>query len=152
MRCHVVFALAGVICLSACDLNRTADSKKQSAANLDLQAKCAHDTSKWFSREWMPEPKGTVLLNYTNHYNSSQNKCFAVVEYHFQTDVGSSAWANELGLWNVYEHRKVAHFMEEHPDVTAADRRTSVDDCSVDGKICNSMDEFQKLTYSYMNE
>src|SRR5690348_9086823 len=100
---RLLIILGCLLILSGCDNVNLQNSKKQ---NLELQAKCAHDTAEWFSHEWMPEPKGTVRLDYSNHYNGTQNKCYAMVEYHFHTgDAGSSGWGNEISLWNVYEHR-----------------------------------------------
>ena len=65
--------------------------RNNTVTGYDLQVKCSKDAKAWFSENWSPTPKQTLSLDYRNHYNKSQNKCFILVDYHF-------SWVTRLGL------------------------------------------------------
>jgi hypothetical protein len=149
---------------SGCDTDKTAKLEKQNqelqaqlqkqqSANLDLQAKCSRDARVWFNEEW-PREKDTILLDFTNHYNKSMNKCFILVEYHFKIDKGES-WGNDMTLWDVYENTKYAHFYQSHFAyiVSGSGYKTTdqVITCEDQEKKCRSLDEFNNAISSYMN-
>src|ERR1700682_3437330 len=57
--------------------------KGQASADYDLQAKCSRDARAWFNETWSRD-RDTILLDFSNHYNKKENKCFIFVEYHYQ--------------------------------------------------------------------
>lgn len=157
-------ALVGIILLTAtgCDQDRITALEKQNqelkaqmekghaTADYDLQAKCAADARSWFDRTWRAD-KDTLLLNFTDHYNKAENKCFILVEYHF--NYSKDAWANNMSLWDVYENSEYGDFSENHithitPTFTVEDR---VDTCELGNSKCTSVNGFNDLARPYMS-
>ena len=102
--------------------------------------------------------KDTILLDFTNHYNAKQNKCFILAEHHFNSHlVGTGfgdSWSNMMNLFDIYENAKYAEFGENHytyykPTIHTGDE---VIMCNVQGTKCKSQDEFNNLTSTYMND
>ncbi len=128
-------------------------AQRNAATDLDLQAKCSKDSKAWFSESFSSD-KDTVLLDYSNHYNKEQNKCFLVVEWHYKSSFyGEGSWTNHLSLWDVYENAKLGEFVEQHiitfkPPST----RTEVQGCNVLDKKCMTVAEFDDLVRPYMNK
>jgi hypothetical protein len=87
--------------------------KDRNVAVYDLQAKCAKDAKVWFNDTWERD-KDTVLLDYTNHYNKSANRCYILVEYHHYSYLGNGSWFNNIMLYDVYENSHVGNFSESH--------------------------------------
>ena len=153
--------LAGLVVLitfAGCDSDRVAKLEKQTAdlerqvtqlhqsGQLELQAKCAKDAKAWFNENWNSRDPSTLLLNYTNHYNASKNKCFISIEYHFSGVTSDRAWYNSVSLHDVYENSKYGEINERH---TLDDIKVS--DCQVYSKKCSSMQEYQSLTAQFLN-
>src|SRR5712671_5178525 len=84
---------------------QTEVTKSQATADYDLQAKCSKDARAWFNENWGVRDKDTILLDFTNHYNKNQNKCYILIEFHYSTDQQGS-WTNSMSLWDVYENSK----------------------------------------------
>lgn len=125
--------------------------KEQVSADYDMQTKCSRDAKAWFNENWQRD-KSTVLLDYTNHYNKAQNKCFELVEFHYSLGNGPS-WVGDIMLWDVYENSKygnvsVTHIISFKP---VTEPRDSVGVCEVLGAKCNGVDEFNRLVQPYMN-
>jgi hypothetical protein len=125
--------------------------KSRVTGDYDLQARCSKDAKTWFNENWSRD-KGTELLDFTNHYNKSLNKCFILTEYHYDVGLGNS-WMNDVSLWDVYENLKYANFGEYHmisfkPTATENDR---VFTCEVFNKNCKALQEFNELVRPYMN-
>lgn len=125
--------------------------KNGAVVDYDLQAKCAKDARNWFNENWQRD-KNTALLEFTNHYNKSQNKCFIFVEYHYSL-FSAGSWTSNMSLWDVYENVKYAAFSEQH--VIVSDSKTKPTDmmiqCEVRGEKCKTLDEFQKGISPYLN-
>jgi hypothetical protein len=126
--------------------------KNQAAADFDLQAKCSKDARAWFNENWSRD-KDTVLLDFTNHYNKAQNKCFILVEYHYSLNDGRGSWTGDMALSDIYENIKYGDFAENHliffkPTVGTKDQMLR---CEVYGKKCKTLDEFNELIRSYLN-
>lgn len=156
------------LAISACDTDRVDKLEKENAelkakieqqsaaANFELQAKCSKDAKSWFGQNWSPE-KTTILLNYTNHYNTKQNKCFILVEHHNGANLPPAigfSWANIMVLYDVYENAEYAHFSENHytyykPRIRNGDE---VVECDVGDQKCKTGDEFNNLVRPYMSE
>jgi hypothetical protein len=124
---------------------------RSATADYDLQAKCSKDAKTFFADGWTRD-KDTVLLDYSNHYNQTQNKCFIYVEYHFHTGADAS-WAKDISLWDVYENVKYGFFLETHevvlkPEYHVAD---SVGSCEFLDKKCKTIGEFNGFIRPYLN-
>src|ERR1035441_8078527 len=91
------------------DLKAQAD-RDSAVRDYDLQAKCSSEAKAWFQSNYQRD-KNTLLLDYTNHYNKSQNACFIAVEWHFN---GSEPfeWTNYMGVWNVLENSKLGEIYD----------------------------------------
>ena len=144
--------------LAGCDADRIsklekenaepkAKVEKQSAAeNLDLQAKCSKDSRIWFNENWSGGKKA-LFLDFTNHYNTKQNKCFIVVEYHFNSDTGIPGeflWVNDQLLYDVYENSKYGEFTANHythtkPEFSTGDEMTTCEVYETNGSKTNSI-------------
>src|SRR5713226_10771540 len=76
-------------------------SDKDRMTDYDLQAKCSKDAKAWFNENWSSD-KDTILLDFMNHYNKKQNKCFILVERHYNSNLaapGGTSWTNDMSLW-----------------------------------------------------
>lgn len=130
--------------------------RQTTIVNYDLQAKCAKDARTWFGENWLPD-KDTILLNYTDHYDAKLNKCFILVEYHYNSRLagpGGDSWTNDMGLFDVYENAKYAQFNENH--YTYMKPKSSTGDevitCEVSGTQCKTGAEFNGLIRQYMDD
>ena len=161
---HVAkLAIAACLFLTGCNYDNRIDKlekqnqelqaeikKGQRAADFEMQAKCAKDSRAWFNENWQSD-KTTLLLNYTNHYNASLNKCFIEVEYHYR--LFGESWVNDMTLWDVYDNEKygaasVSHMISLKPEFS---EKESVSGCEVYGKKCNTVEEFNGLVSPYMS-
>jgi hypothetical protein len=130
--------------------------KGQAMADYDLQAKCSKDARVWFNENWSRD-KDTVLLDFSNHYNKKENKCFISVEYHYNNHFGApggSAWTNHITLWDIYENIKYGDFAENHytvykPTISSSDEMIM---CELLGQKCKAVDEFNNLVRPYLND
>lgn len=130
--------------------------KNSAAVDLDLQAKCSKDARTWFNENWSRD-KETVLLEFSNHYNAKQNKCFVFVEYHSNahpTNGDLSSWSNYMTIYDVYENVKYAEFLQNHivhgkPDFKLEE---PVLTCDMGGKQCTTIDEYNNFQRPYMND
>ena len=135
---------------------KTKVEKQNAATTYDLQAKCSKDSRIWFNVNWSRD-KTTVLLDFTNHYSAKLNKCFILVEYHYNsglTNYGGYSWTNNMSLWDVYENTKYADFTENHyiyskPKPSTGDE---VITCEVAQQKCKMLDEFRNLSSQYMSD
>jgi hypothetical protein len=95
---------------------RTTQSERDRVASYDLQAKCAKDAREYFERNWPPN-KDTVLLDFRDHYNKSENRCFIFIEYHYNSEMaapGRTSWTNLMNVYDVQENNQYAEFGENH--------------------------------------
>ena len=118
-------------------------TKNRNAVDYDLQAKCSRDARAWFKESW-PGDKDTILLNFTNHYHKSLNKCLILVEYHYNFHVSTWSWVNDLIGYDVYENSKFASFSETHIIYPKPTYRTEdkLMECWVWDKKCKTAKEF----------
>src|SRR5271169_2599529 len=130
-------------------------SEKDRVTDYDLQAKCSKDAKAWFNENWSRD-KDTVLLDFSNHYNKSGNKCFIFIEYHYNSEVavpGGNSWTNHMSLWNVYENIKYGEVDENHktyykPKFDSSDEVIS---CAMLNQKCKTIGEFNNLVKPYMS-
>jgi hypothetical protein len=125
--------------------------KDHATADYELQAKCSRDSRVWFKENWSAD-KNTILLDYTNHYNKAQNKCFILVERHYSWDK-SDTWTNDMTLWDVYENSKYGSFDENTMSYfkPAYHSESSVITCELLGTKCKTVEEFNNLVRPYLN-
>jgi hypothetical protein len=77
--------------------------QQQQAADLDLQAKCGKNAKTWFDEHWSVD-KNTTLLDYSNHYNKSINKCFVLAHRNYWMDTKSPYLMKTAHIYDVYEN------------------------------------------------
>lgn len=160
--------LACCFLVAGCDADRIAKlerenadlkamvEKQNAATAYDLQAKCAKDARVWFNGNW-PADKDTILLDFTDHYSAKLNKCFILVEYHYNSHLagpGGDSWTNDMNLYDVYENSKYAEFGENHYSYSKPELRTGqeVITCDVSGTKCKTGAEFDDLVRPFMND
>ncbi len=163
----VIGFLTSCLFVAACDTDRLAKLEKENAdlkakvekqstvADYDLQAKCSKDARAWFNENWSGD-KDTILLTFTNHYSSKLNRCFILVEYHYNSRLagpGGESWTNAMSLTDVYENAKYAEFDENHYTYYKPQFSThqEVITCVVQGKKCQAGAEFNNLVSPFMN-
>jgi hypothetical protein len=170
MRRHILIALAVLVIVPACDTDRinrlekenadlkAAVAKTNATTDFNLQEKCSGAAKNWF-RENYRSDRQTILLDESNHFHKKLNKCFVQVENHSNADekVGGILWSwdNTITVWDVFENARYAEFMEGHTMFTPASKLPAEDkiyECDVVGTKCKSLDEFNNLTRSYMND
>jgi hypothetical protein len=128
--------------------------KQNVAADYDLQAKCGNEARVWFSQNWERD-KDTITLNYENHYSAARNRCFIIVEWHYNSHFagpGGTSWTSNIDVMDVNQNSKDAHYVENHyiytkPKISSSDE---VITCEVMGNTCKTADEFNNLAAQYM--
>lgn len=130
--------------------------KQDAAVIYDLQAKCSKDARAWFNGNWSRD-KDTILLDFTNHYNVKQNKCFILVEYHYKSNFagpGGNSWTNDMSLTDVQQNAKLAYFAENHITNLKPQLNTheEVISCRVLDKECKTGDEFNNLVSHFLTD
>ncbi|HKW02284.1 MAG TPA: hypothetical protein VJN96_20850 [Vicinamibacterales bacterium] len=129
------------------DLRQQIDGLKRTN-NLDVQAKCAKDAREFFNKDWATgRDDKTQLLDFSNHYNESMNRCFILINYNFL--MGSSGWSQTASLYDVYDHLQVGDFAALNIYRNGADQ-TTVNRCSVAGIQCTSGAEFNERIRPFM--
>jgi hypothetical protein len=136
MKVLLIGVLGALLLLSGCDHEdriarlekqgketKDAQSDKDRVADYDLQAKCSKDGQEWFNVNWAgSRDKDTALLDYRNHYNKKENKCFVLVEYHYNSKLagpGGTSWTNLMSLWDVYENSQYGDFPRITTSITS---------------------------------
>jgi hypothetical protein len=127
-------------------------TKQRETASLDLQQKCSTAAKTWFRDNFAAPEKYRIMIDYSNHYNQKQRRCFILVEYHMRYTL-SGPWTNLVGVWDVMENNQVAEFSESHsvglpPNY---EETTRVGLCKVTGTECHSLDEYNTLTRPLMS-
>jgi hypothetical protein len=98
-----------------------------------------------------------VLLDFTNHYNKKMNKCFILVEYHYNSNLApgdGTSWTNDMELSDIYENSKYGKYGENHytyfkPTISVKHEMIF---CELLGQKCKTIEEFNQLAATYMND
>lgn len=124
-----------------------------SAIKFDLQARCASEAKDWFEDDFSSD-EDTMVLNFANHYNKEQNKCFVVVELHEANSVlQPGAWTNDRMLWDIYENAQLGEVVESNvSSLKPGSFRSEVTTCYVLDKKCTTVNEFDDLVRTYMSK
>jgi hypothetical protein len=114
-KCISVIALGVVLSLAlGCDAGRISRLEKENeelkaqvkkdhaVGDYDLQEKCSRTAKAWVTENY-PSDKDTLMLSFSNHHNSAQNKCFVFVEWHYKLGTRNS-WTDHRSLWDVNEN------------------------------------------------
>jgi len=125
-------------------------SKNRAVADYDLDARCSRDAQAWFNENYPPDKK-TLVLNRTNHYNKSLNKCFVFVENHYTVwgNLVNGAWVNDMSVWDVYENSEYGRFTVNHLFSDSKSRDLLIA-CELSGKKCTTVEQFNALVQPYM--
>jgi hypothetical protein len=125
-------------------------NEKNVTRNYDLQTRCSKDARAWFNQNYSRD-KDTIMLDFSNHYNSASNQCLIFVEEHSSYRNGR-AWLNNMSLYNVYENAKYGNYLEEHVyGLDHDDPKDAVITCEMFDQKCTSLDQFNKFAQPYMN-
>jgi len=108
----------------------------------DLEAKCAEEAKHYFGEHWRPD-KMTAVLNYTNHYNRSLNKCLILVREQTFMDANNE-WHIAVILADVHERNEFGLFLESHASTSA-----QVTKCHVAESPCTSQADFEDRIKPY---
>src|ERR1700761_2295118 len=123
MRYLLVFC---VLALNGCDREKAALLEKENKelreqldqrkrlVDLDTQGKCSAAATDFFKERWGTPQSDTLLLDFSNHYDSSLGKCFVMVEWHRSAASKDGAWFNLVELHDVFEKNKYAELSEHH--------------------------------------
>jgi hypothetical protein len=129
-----------------------AQQAQDTARNYELIQKCSEQAKAWFRSNSSAE-KDMILLNYNNHYNKAQNRCYIFIEHHFKPYIGEG-WNNAMSLWDVQENLQYGeylsrHFLDKDNDSKEAE---TVYECKVYGITCKGSDDFNRLIRPYLND
>jgi len=144
--------------LAACNGGKIAELEKQTKelraeletqktiVDLDTQAKCSNEAQRFFTEKYLPRTKQTVILDYTNHYNSKLRKCFIKVEWNYR---GSPPQERDLfkvvQIADVYENVEYGSVSEHHHSESG--QMVSLDYCTVRDVECKTSSAFfQSIT------
>jgi hypothetical protein len=141
------------------ELQAEIKKRDNAGADLDFQAKCSKDGRNWFNENWAgSRDKNTILLDFRNHYNKKENKCFGFVEWHYHSNFagpGGSSWTNLMSLWDIYENIKFGDFSQNTYTYWKPQPTTTTNEvltCDVLNQKCKSVEEFNRLVSPYLND
>lgn len=122
--------------------------------DLDTQGKCGTAAKRYLNENWTVD-KGTMLLDYHNHFNRSLGKCFILVEWHYADAASKTgSWFNSVKLSDVYENLEYGE-LSEHTRIVLEPTISSekaILDCHVSGAKCKTSEEFGELVQHFMSE
>jgi hypothetical protein len=125
-------------------------NEKNVTRNYDLQTRCSKDAKVWFNQSYSRD-KDTMMLDFSNHYNTASNQCLILIEYHFSNRSGRS-WLNNMSLYNVYENARYGNYLEEHViGFDHDDPKDKLITCDMFDEKCTSLDQFNKFVQPYMS-
>ena len=126
--------------------------QQQTAANLDLQGKCAKQAGEAFKVQGYEKEQ---YANYTNHYNAKLNKCFIKIES-MDTKTAKGTFFTNKVVMDAFEGKGYAEYMwmsdkvKKYWDVPPKLCKVTVP--SGEEKVCKSSEEFDELLKPYMEQ
>jgi len=81
-------------------------------------------TRQWFQENYLPRDKETTLVDFSDHYDKKKNKCFILVERHYNSNLAGpngNSWTNHMSLYAVYENSEYGEFCGESLPVLQAE-------------------------------
>lgn len=118
--------------------------KEKAANNLDLQDKCSKESKEYFNEYLKDFDISSIYASYSNHYNSSLNKCFIQIKYNHDEILEWTLKGNTSSniIFDVLERKAYAQFLSGNNDL--------INYCAVQGKFCYSSKEFDSGIKSFM--
>jgi hypothetical protein len=124
----------------------------------DLREKCAADAQQWYRHFYedsgIYSPQSTSNHDFTSHYNSKVNECFAVTNAISSIKDSPSRKARLVEVHNladVLENRTIGTFTAPAESARAT-TSASPTECRVAEKTCASKQEWEALTAPYMSD
>ena len=118
----------------------------------ELQDRCGKRVEERFKKEYgngiVSNKDGTMMVNYTNHYNRKLNKCFVLVAGMSipkdKETKDKQGFSTDKTLWDINENKQYGGFFKFSEG--------GLMQCEVLGKHCNSESEWDALVKPYMEE
>jgi hypothetical protein len=156
MRLTVMVLL---VALLGCEPKSPAQSATQPAQSLsqfqiyELSERCGKAAEADFKRDWgngiQDTKTGQMMASYTNHYNSRRNKCFVLRTTNSYYLKGQSAsGSRSIVLYDINESKEFGSYFARTENSVLG----SPSDCNVEGKICTSTEEWEKLVKPFMED
>ncbi len=132
----------------------TAAFTELSKEQYELQERCGKQAAKVFEKEYesvtdtsvTDTKEGQNVSSYRNHYNPTLNKCFFLVTPEILAYRANHNYTASLySLIELTDHKEYGSFYKRD-DVKAPMQ------CVVNGKSCNSEDEWELLIAPYMSD
>jgi hypothetical protein len=133
MRAFVIALLIGTA---------SAANAEPNVALYELQERCAKSAAQVWAKEYdngKPTTPGEIN-NYQAHYNSRLNKCFFL---EISMTVDKKDIQHMLRLFDLLENKEYGSFWSSDYGVT---------NCSVQGAICHSEDEWHQLAKPFLED
>jgi hypothetical protein len=118
----------------------------------DLREKCGRDARDWFQHfhgadinSDVPSAFITTQDEYSNHYNETLNRCYALVLISKMITSEKGVRTQEMDLVEVNENRQLGRFFIN----STLDKPMY---CNVEDQKCNSQAEWANLTAPYMSQ
>ncbi|MDR3571376.1 MAG: hypothetical protein P4L81_04225 [Candidatus Pacebacteria bacterium] len=128
------------------------------STNFNLSRSCAQDAATYFQNKWGATSVNVAAgdsLNYQDHYNTTLNKCLILVDWKFH--VISTSNNSDLGfsdnrfLVDVEANATLGSMtFGLNPDGTINAADAAIDDCTVNGQKCTSIEGFVSLATPYL--
>ena len=144
MKKYIPFILLISILISACGVNW--NDEKTSESNFELQERCAKYAHDLFTDSlWDNDVK---FSDYTNHFNSKLNKCFALIE--LQPPLNEKNKSNFSFLEDAVEHKEYwSDIWWFNKDWTQF-HLCSLNEQDNTPQKCNSIEEFRQYAKQFM--
>jgi 5'-3' exonuclease len=116
----------------------------------ELQEKCGKICNEMFQKEYgksgvKSDKTGTMMSNYSNHYNTKLNRCFILLT---TTSIPKGKENNPLvmkNLFDINENKEFGYLYKSHNNAVPLG-------CNVGNKPCKSEAEFEAMIKPYMEE
>jgi hypothetical protein len=150
----VLLVECGAALLASCDRKAAPSPSPDLRVAYELREKCGKEAGDWFKREYGDDASAdgggvsTIQNEYTNHYNSKMNQCYALVlnaKLVFPGQGKDEVNVKRAALVDVNENRTIgAYFFNSERGSPVA--------CIVGDHKCESLAEWQALVTPYMNQ
>src|SRR5579863_4797983 len=89
-------------------------ARNSAAIEFELQSQCSKDAKLWFEDDFSSDTD-TMLMNFSDHYNKKQNKCFLLVKLDEDNSaLRPGSWRSQIMLWDIHENVQYGDFIESY--------------------------------------
>jgi hypothetical protein len=133
----------------------TSGCKEGQRASLEAQQRCSDAAKRYYSdfvsSDFFSTSRDAIYgQNYTNHFNSKQDRCYVLVEW--KMDPRNTGHITEFwSLRDVMENKQVANFNESF-DTNLGGDAIGTGAGVVMGTLCSSREECEKLIRPLMHD